>query len=75
MKIPTEDAPLDYKISWCIERIVKIEKSICKPSQPWYTSFGVWFAIVLTLLVLLIIYVFYLSTLGYTTLYLPSWMK
>lgn len=75
MKVPTDDAPLDYKVNWCIKQVVKMNEQCNKPSQPWYKSFGVWLAIVLALLVLVIIYIFYLSTLGYTTSYLSSWMR
>lgn len=80
IELPEQDAPWYYKLDWCILQISKLDEKLDKltkpiPIKPWYTSFGVWFAIVLTLLVLAIVYIFYLSTLGYTTPYLPSWMK
>ena len=82
MELPPQNASVYDKVDWCICQILdineKLDKLINPPpiaSKPWYTSSGVWFAIVLTLLVLAIIYIFYLSTLGYTTPYLPSWMK
>ena len=73
MKIPSKEAPVDYKIDWCINEIVEIKKECCK-SSPWYTSLGVWFAILCTILLIVLVYVYYLSTIGYTSPYLPEWM-
>lgn len=80
INLPQQNASIYEKVDWCIYQITELDKRLDKlaksvPIKPWYTSFGIWLAIILVLLALLIIYVFYLSTLGYTTPYLPNWMK
>jgi len=35
-------------------------------NKPWYTSFGIWMAIILTLIVIYLVYVFYMAETGHT---------
>ncbi len=69
---------LEDKVEWCINKIMQIEKQLeqlkPKPSKSWYTSFGVWIAVLLTAVTLILVYFFYLSEQGWTML-LPVWMK
>ena len=66
---------LEDKVEWCIRSIMQIQRELQpKPSKPWYTSFSTWLVILLVIGMMVIIYLFYLSELGWTML-LPGWMK
>jgi hypothetical protein len=42
--------------------------------KPWYTSFGVWLAIILALVLIYVLYVFYMSETGHV-IKLPDWLN
>jgi hypothetical protein len=52
----------------------EIEELKPKPIAPWYTQFGIWFSILLVILMVYIIYTYYLYTQGYEMEMLP-WLK
>jgi len=52
----------------------ELKAALNKKSKPWYTSAGVWLAILLTLTMIYVVYVFYMSETGHTVV-LPEFMK
>lgn len=64
-------APLDEKVGWCMWKIMEIKEqlekqSIPKPNKPWYTSIGIWIALILFVIMIVMIYLFYLTEIGWT---------
>lgn len=56
-------------------RLYKELKKVINPEpKPWYTSFGVWLAILLTLIVLYLVYVFYMAETDHNVI-LPDFLK
>lgn len=56
-------------------RLYKELKKIVNPEpKPWYTSFGIWLAILLTLIALYLVYVFYMAETGHHVI-LPDFLK
>lgn len=45
-----------------------------EPEKPWYMSFGVWLAIILTIIAIYLAYVFYMSETGHTVI-IPAILK
>ncbi len=50
----------------------RLDKAFPKP-KPWYTSFGVWFALLLALGMIYLVWVFYMGETGHS-IKVPSWM-
>ena len=50
----------------------RLESYVNPKSKPWYTSWGIWLAILLTIVVLYLSYAFYMSETGHKVT-LPSW--
>lgn len=56
-------------------RLYKELKKVVNPEpKPWYMSIGVWLAILLTLIVLYLVYVFYMAETGHNVI-LPDFLK
>jgi|GEM_PF-3650166 len=52
----------------------ELKAALDKKSKPWYTSAGIWLAILLTLIMIYLVYVFYMSETGHSVV-LPGFMK
>lgn len=69
-----------YKeLDYCLSKIEELEKKLNNISKPlpnksWYKSIGIWLSIILIVLMLIVIYIFYLTNIGYGII-LPAWMK
>ena len=72
------------KVKDAIDKISQVEKDVScledkfnrafpKP-KPWYTSFGVWIALLLTLFVIYLCYVSYMAYTGHNIV-LPRWLR
>ena len=56
-------------------RLYKEIKSASSPKyKPWYTSAGVWLAIILTLAMIYLLYVFYMAEIGHNVI-LPEFLN
>jgi uncharacterized membrane protein YukC len=56
-------------------RLYKELKAVSNPKQnPWYASAGVWLAILLTLAMIYLVYVFYMSETGHNVI-LPEFLN
>ena len=50
-------------------RLYREIKSVSSPKyKPWYTSAGVWLAIILTLIAIYLVYVFYMAETGHNVI-------
>jgi uncharacterized membrane protein YukC len=54
-------------------RLYKEISRLSPKNKSWYTSFGVWLAIILTLIAIYLVYVFYMSETGHNVV-LPEFL-
>jgi len=52
----------------------ELKAALDKKSKPWYTSAGIWLAILLTLIMIYLVYVFYMSETGHNVI-LPEFLN
>ena len=66
LKLPPDNASTEDKVNWCMLKICELYSNQGNPpSKPWYTSFGVWFALFLAILMLYGIYLLYEYSTGH----------
>jgi hypothetical protein len=69
-KLPTVKSYVDCRIDKLQQQIDDIKP---KPQKYWYTEPGIWFAIILTGVVIYLVYVFYMAEQGFE-IDLPQWL-
>ncbi len=67
LKLPPDNAGIEDKVNWCMLKICELysNQGDSLPSKPWYTSVGIWFSLLLAILMLYGIYLLYEHSTGH----------